>query len=213
MAAGASVASVAGYGLTSFAVPVLVRHFDLPLAEAATGYGLVAGTAIGLGIGLGGWLSDRVRSPGSVAAVGALLAAIGFPLMLSANGPLLFGVLAFVPLAGAHLYFGPTYGVTVNAVGPAARATAIAILVMAMNAIGLGLGPWGVGLLSDHFAADFMTGYGASCSAPPLPAACHIASAHGLVRALQVDVVLYFWAAAHFLLAARALAQPHKAAR
>jgi predicted MFS family arabinose efflux permease len=214
MAAGASVASVAGYGLTSFAVPVLVRHFDLPLAQAATGYGLVAGTAIGLGIGLGGWMSDRVRSPGSVAAVGALVAAIGFPLMLSANNPILFGVLAFVPLAGAHLYFGPTYGVTVNAVGPAARATAIAILVMAMNAIGLGLGPWGVGLLSDHFAAGFMPGYAASCAGmSPLPDACNIASARGLVRALQVDVVLYFWAAAHFLLAARALAQPHKAAR
>jgi predicted MFS family arabinose efflux permease len=213
MAAGASVASVAGYGLTSFAVPVLVRQFELPLREAATGYGLVAGIAIGLGIGLGGWLSDKVRAPGSVAAVGALIAAIGFPLVLSANDPRLFGVLAFVPLAGAHLYFGPTYGVTVNAVGPAARATAIAILVMAMNAIGLGLGPWGVGVLSDYFAAGFMPGYATSCSLPPLADACRVASAHGLIRALQLDVVLYFWAAAHFLLAARAMAQPHKAAR
>jgi predicted MFS family arabinose efflux permease len=215
MAAGASIASVAGYGLTSFAVPVLIRTFNLPLAQAATGYGLVAGTAIGLGIGLGGWLSDKMRAPGAVAAGGALVAAIGFPLMLAAGDPRLFGLLAFLPLAGAHLYFGPTYGVTVNSVGPAARATAIAILVMAMNAIGLGLGPWGVGLLSDHFAATALPGYAALCHTPPLPEACRLASAQGLMRALRFDVVLYFWAAGHFLLAARALhrAQPHRAER
>ncbi len=210
MAAGASIASAAGYGLTSFAVPVLVRNFSLPLREAATGFGLVAGLAIGLGIGTGGWLSDRLRAPGAVAAAGALTAAILLPLALNASDPRLFGLLAFVPLAGAHLYFGPAYGVTVNAVGPAARATAIAILVMAMNAIGLGLGPWGVGLLSDHFAAVSLPGFAALCHRTSLPDPCHAASAHGLMRALQFDVLLYFWAAGHFLLAARALANLRK---
>jgi predicted MFS family arabinose efflux permease len=205
MAAGASIVSVAGYGLTSFGVPIVVRTFNLPLAQAATGYGLVAGISIGLGIGLGGWLSDRLRAPGMVAAGGAITAAILFPVALNASDPRLFGLLAFLPLAGAHIYFGPTYGVTVNTVGPAARATAIAILLMAMNAIGLGLGPWGVGWLSDHFAAVDLPGYATSCHGGPVIEACRIASAHGLKRALQLDVLLYFWGAGHFLLATRAM--------
>jgi hypothetical protein len=140
-----------------------------------------------------------------VAASGAIAAAILFPVVLNASDPRLFGLLAFLPLAGAHLYFGPTYGVTVNSVGPASRATAIAILLLAMNAIGLGLGPWGVGLLSDHFAAADLPGYANLCHAGPPTDACRIASAHGLKRALQIDVLLYFWSAGHFLLAARAL--------
>jgi predicted MFS family arabinose efflux permease len=205
MAAGASIASVAGYGLTSFAVPLLIRHFHMPLAQAATGYGLVAGIGIGIGIGGGGWLADRLKAPAHVAAVGVGMAAILFPVALTMQNPILFGAFAFLPLAGAHLYFGPTYGVTVNSVGPAARATAIAILLMAMNAIGLGLGPLGVGWLSDYFTAAAAPELAGLCRASPNVAPCLAASGEGLRRALTVDVILYFWAAWHFLLAAHAL--------
>lgn len=205
MAAGASIASVAGYGVTSFAVSLLIRHFHLPLAQAATGFGLVAGLSIGIGIGSGGWLADRLRAPGQVAAAGALIAAILFPVALSLDDPILFGVAAFIPLAGAHLYFGPTYGVTANSVGPAARATAVAILLMAMNAIGLGIGPFAVGLLSDLYTALAAPQLTQICQTNPSLAACVTASGEGLRRALIIDVILYFWAAGHFLLAARAL--------
>lgn len=195
MAAGASIASFAGYGLTSFAVPLLVRSYDLPLRTAATGYGLVAGLAIGCGIGAGGWVADRLAyarpsAPGLVAAGGVMVAGVAFPIVLMAGGPLLFAVAAFVPLAAAHLYFGPVYGVTANSVGPGARATAVAVLLMAMNAIGLGLGPLAVGALSDLLAQ----GIGGEHAA-----------ALGLRNALRIDALLYLWAAVHFMLAARAL--------
>jgi len=208
MAAGASIASFAGYGLTSFAVPLAIRAFGLPLAQAATAYGLIAGIAIGAGIGLGGWLSDRFGRPGLVAAGGMVIAAALFQVALGMDDPRLFALAAFLPLAGAHLYFGPTYATTANSVGPAARATAVAVLLMAMNAIGLGLGPWAVGLLSDHFAAQALPGFAETCrAAATLPDACRHASATGLIHALRLDVLLYFWAAAHFLLAARAQRQ------
>lgn len=192
MAAGATLASFAGYGLTSFAVPLAVRRFDLPLGVAATGYGLVAGLGIGIGIGGGGWLADRIGrrrpgAPGLVAAAGVIVAAILFQLALSQPSAWLLAATGLVPLFGAHLYFGPTYGVTANSVGPRERATAVAILLMAMNAIGLGLGPLAVGALSDHFAA---TG---------------LSSGAALTKALRLDLIVYVWAAAHFLLAARAL--------
>ncbi|WP_116090228.1 spinster family MFS transporter [Sphingomonas crusticola] len=204
MAAGASIASFAGYGLTSFAVPLLMRVYGLPLRDAATGFGIVAGIAIAIGIGSGGWLADGQRRDGGagrVAAAGALMAALLFPIALSFGDPRPLAMAAVAPLAGAHLYFGPTYGLTVNSVGPKARATAIAILLMVMNAIGLGLGPLAVGALSDSFASAALPGYAAACQS----AACTAASATGLVKALRIDLLLYFWAALHFLLAGRAV--------
>jgi MFS family permease len=193
MAAGATLASFAGYGLTNFAVPLALRRFDLPLGVVATAYGIVAGIGIGCGIGWGGWLSDRLGrriegAGGYVAAAGVLAAAILFQLTLSMGSPIAFAAAGIVPLFGAHLYFGPTYAVTANSVGPRERATAVAILLMAMNAIGLGLGPLAVGALSEHFAA---TG---------------LSSGEALTRALRLDLIVYFWAALHFLLAARAQA-------
>jgi MFS transporter, Spinster family, sphingosine-1-phosphate transporter len=214
IAAGASIASFAGYGLTSFAVPLLMRRYGLPVGEAASGFGLVAGVAIGLGIGSGGWLTDRIKSAGRggrVAASGAAVAGLLFPLVLSAGDPRLLAIGAVAPLAGAHLYFGPTYGLTVNSVDARSRATAIAILLMAMNAIGLGLGPLTVGALSDVFTQAILPGYSPVCHS----SACAAASAQGLSNALRIDVLLYLWAALHFLLAARAIrrAQPQSIAR
>jgi predicted MFS family arabinose efflux permease len=204
MAAGASIASFAGYGLTSFAVPLLMRRYSLPIGEAATGFGLTAGAAIAIGIGAGGWLADHSRysgGAGRVAALGALIAALLFPIALSLEDPRMLALAAIAPLAGAHLYFGPTYGLTANSVDSRSRATAIAILLMAMNAIGLGLGPLAVGAMSDMFAETALSGYSPACHSAP----CAAASAQGLIKALRIDVLLYFWAALHFLLAGRAI--------
>lgn len=212
MAAGASIASFAGYGLTSFAVPLLMRAYGLPLREAATGFGLVAGIAIGIGIGSGGWLADgqkRDGGAGRVAAAGALMAGLLFPIALSFDDPRWLAWAAVAPLAGAHLYFGPTYGFTINSVGFNARATAIAILLIAMNAIGLGLGPLLIGTLSDHFADAALPGYVATCHS----VACEAASAAGLVKALKIDVLFYLWAALHFLLAGRSVRRARMSGR
>ena len=190
MAAGASLASLAGYGLTGFAVPLMVRQ-GLDLRTAATGFGLVVGLALTIGIGGGGWLSDRLAArhpgaPGLLAGAGVMLAGVLFLAALSQRDPLAIALSAFAPLVAAHLYFGPTYSVTVNSVGATARATAIAILLLAMNAIGLGLGPLLVGALSDHYAVNH-------------------GPAEGLAMALRRDMLVYFWAGVHFLLAARVL--------
>ena len=130
MAAGASLASFAGYGLTSFAVPLLIRSYGLTLAHAATGFGLVVGAALAIGIGGGGWLSDRLAArrrdaPALVAAGGVAAGGLLFLVALAQRDPLSLALAAFVPFVGAHLYFGPTYGVTVNAVETRSRARRI----------------------------------------------------------------------------------------
>jgi len=199
MAAGATLASFAGYGLTTFAVPLMMRQ-GVDLRTAATGFGLIVGLALTLGMAGGGWLSDRFSkydpgAPGRISSLGATFAAILFLVALRQRDPIAVAGLSFAPFVFAHLYFGPTYAVTVNAVPPAARATAIAILLLAINAIGLGLGPLLVGMASDHFAH-------------------HHGATKGLKIALRLDMIVYLWAGLHFLAAARRLrAQPQSTAR
>jgi predicted MFS family arabinose efflux permease len=190
MAAGATLASFAGYGVTTFAVPLMMRE-GIGLRSAATGFGLLVGLALTLGMAGGGWLSDRLSkrdpgAPGRISSLGATFAGILFLVALRQHDPVATAALSFAPFVFAHVYFGPTYAVTVNAVPPAARATAIAILLLAMNAIGLGLGPLLVGMASDHFAH-------------------HHGATKGLKIALRLDMIAYFWAGAHFLAAAKTL--------
>jgi len=138
---------------------------------------------------------------------GMIGAGLFLPAALALGHASLFGMAVFLPLAAAHIYFGPTYGVTANSVGARARATAVALLLMAMNAIGLGLGPLAVGLLSDRLAAAALPGFARICAAGAgaITPQCHAASAYGLATALRIDALLYLWAACHFLRAASAL--------
>ena len=59
-------------------------------------------------------------------------------------------LLAFPALLGT-LWYGPVYASAQSLVPPHARATAAAVILFIINLIGLGLGPLGVGLLSDAF--------------------------------------------------------------
>jgi MFS family permease len=86
-------------------------------------------------------------------------------------------------------YIGPTHAVFQNMMHPRMRVTCFAIISMLYSLIGNGLGPLLVGALSDHFAAD--------------PA--RSAGGESLMLALAIVAVMYFWAAAHYLLATRTL--------
>lgn len=220
MAAGATLASAAGYGITSFSVPLLMRTHHLPLHVAATGFGLTVGAGVGVGIAAGGLLADRLsKAQGSaraqVAAAGTLIALACFPLALSQTSPLGIALFALPAFIGAHLYFGPVYAATADRVGARSRATAIALLLLAMNGIGLTVGPWVVGALSDHFTARATSGFSILCHASPQLPACLQASASGLTSALGIDLLFYLWAATHFLRASWLLrnAQSQSSAR
>ena len=79
------------------------------------------------------------------------------------------------------------------------------------NLVGAGLAPLIVGMLSDHFAGQAMGGsftalcHGARGAETAAAGACGRASAHGLQWASMVFALVYLWAAAHFVLAARTI--------
>ncbi|MBW2390407.1 MAG: MFS transporter, partial [Deltaproteobacteria bacterium] len=100
-------------------------------------------------------------------------------------------------LPGAFLggmYLGPTFAMTQSLVRPAMRAMASAILLFVINLIGLGLGPQGVGILSDLLAAT--------------------SGSESLRYALLIVVVSFAaWSVLHYGLAARSLRADLQAAQ
>ena len=72
------------------------------------------------------------------------------------------------------------------------RALASAILLFILNIIGLGFGPFLVGVMSDLLAPTF--------------------AEQSLQYAIIIATVAYFWAGAHFLLASRTISEDLEAA-
>lgn len=219
IAAGAALATFANYGISSFAVPYLLRGFDISLVQASSAYGLITGLAAVLGTAMGGWLVDRfgMRDPRWYALIPATGVALSAPLyMLTFAQTSLLGLalLVILPAIIHYLYLGPTFGMTSNMVEARMRATASAILLLIMNLFGLGLGPTVVGALSDVFANNAYLGdYLASCPGGIAPqgssasamAACKAASFIGVKHGMYVAAAFYLWAGLHYFLAARSV--------
>lgn len=91
------------------------------------------------------------------------------------------------------------------------RASATALLSLITSIVGMTTGPIVTGSLSDIFAERAFAGgdYAATCGqgspAAAMADACRIASADGIRTALIIVVCLCWWAALHYVLAARSI--------
>ena len=223
VALGAAVTSFASYGITTFAIPYLMRGFELSVGSASVAFALFGGAAAAVGVAGGGFLTDWLAKRDKrlyvlVPAAGFIIAA---PLYIVAFlQPTLAGMATFIviPAVVQYIYIGPAVAVCQNMVGARERALTSAILTLVINLIGLGLGPALIGLASDLFAASAYTGAGAflaACpggqapmgAAPETVQACAGAAFAGLQRALVMSSAIYLWAAVHFILAARTLSR------
>ena len=83
------------------------------------------------------------------------------------------------------LWFGPAFGPVQNLAPQRMRALASAILLFILNIIGLGFGPFLVGVLSDILSGSF--------------------GQESLRYAIIVATAAYFWAGAHFLIAGKTI--------
>ena len=129
----------------------------------------------------------HVALPGIVVAVPFM---VGVYLVGNAYAAL---TLSIVPGLLSNVYLGNTIATTHGLVGLRMRATASAILFLILNIIGLGFGPFLVGVLSDLLSGPF--------------------GADSLRYAILIATVAYFWAGAHFLLASRTIRRDLEAAQ
>ena len=155
-----------GYGAGFWIPPLLLRVHDIGAAEVGLYIGL--GSALGgfLGITLGGMLADKLkqRIPSGRLIVGYILVA--------GNGPLLLWLLYADSLISAYIinFFltgfaacggGVAPSTASDLVMPRMRAVAGAFFILLNTFIGLALGPYVIGEISDVLYASGMDDAGA----------------------------------------------------
>lgn len=190
LAMGGALTSFVGYGLGQWMPAFFMRIHDMGIGETATYLGLVLGVASAIGTFLGGTIADRfrqwdVRVYAWLPAAGVLVAFPFYVFAMTAANPYVAIAILTVPSLLNSLWLGPAFGTIQNLAPTRMRAIASAVLLFVLNIIGLGFGPFLVGVFSDlliPFAGD-----------------------DSLRWAILLATVAYFWAGAHFLLAARHL--------
>lgn len=154
MAVG-TLQTVINYGMMAFNPSFLLTYYDLTLSEAALQFGFVSAAMGIVGPLIWGPLSDKlnVRFPGAGRAWVAMFAMGASPLMsfwvYFAPTPgdfyLRFVVYSLV-LTG---WLPPLYAILYEQVLPRMRAVTASTYLLASTILGLGIGPYVVGMLSD----------------------------------------------------------------
>ncbi|MYF50335.1 MAG: MFS transporter, partial [Gammaproteobacteria bacterium] len=160
MVAGGGLTAFVGYGLVTWAPTFFLRSHDMTLTEAGFWLGLVLGIPGGLGIVLGGWLSDRLGARDGrwylwmVAVALAAAVPIGAAALLVESWWLSLLLLS-LPVMLGNFYQGTTFAQTQSLAPVRMRAVAAAILLFILNFIGFVFGPPAVGMLSDLLTGSF----------------------------------------------------------
>ena len=148
------IAAFVAYGMLNWLPAFLMRERGMPLVDLAKWFGPAAGLCMGLGIWGGGALVNAAARR-NIAAYGwlpAAVTALTAPLLASA----LFApswelslLLMLAPMICCTFYVAPALALSQNLAPINVRATATALLLLAFNVIGMGLGPLAVGIASD----------------------------------------------------------------
>ena len=160
LAFAASLAAFVGYGGINWLPSFFKRSYGMPSSDVGWYLGLILGLPGGLGIFLGGYLSDYfgskdVRWSLWVAAIAmGITAPLYYLVYLSptANTSLLWLI---IPVALGNFYQAATFSQTQGVVELKMRSVAAAILLFIINIIGLGFGPSAVGIVSDILQSEY----------------------------------------------------------
>jgi len=187
---GSALAAMLGFGLNYFFTSLMIRKFEVGLAEAGLYSGLIASLPAALSVVGSGWLADRLsaKGPAAYALIPAVCLLLGGPLYVLAitrdSLPLLLGLISVTTFL-TFGYLGVTYAALQNLMHPRMRATCSAVLNVIYGLVS-GIGPILLGALSDRMGLSY-------------------GPAEGLAVAMAITGALYVWAGLHYLVAARRL--------
>lgn len=150
----ASVTAFLGYGKGLWTISFFIRSHGLSTTEAGLSMAVVLGVAGVFGTWLGGKLADKygARDKRHILTFPAYGMALAAPILFLGYRMEDWRVavaLLIVPTVLNAAYYGPAYGCVQGLVQPRARAVAASIMLFGQNLIGLGLGPFLFGVLSD----------------------------------------------------------------
>lgn len=184
---GSTCASAVLAGFWAWAISFMARLHGLSLAEVGFGLAIGAGIAGMAGTLMGGVLADRVgaRDPRRklylIAFMSMACVPVGLLALMTPSTLLAFTLLPAFIILGAG-YASVIAALIANLTTSRSRGTTLAVMSILNNAIGAGLGPLAVGMLSDA-----------------------IGGGESLRYALMLFVCIFAVAAACFLLASRTL--------
>ena len=180
--------AAANYTFLIWAAPFLMRVHGMGTGEAGTYLALGFSIANGVGVIIGGRITDRLGDRDSrwiiwmPALSSALVAPFAWGFVLSPDLRMAIPCLAVAGLLNA-VYLGPLYAAGQNLATPGVRALASALIQLVNTTLGLGVGPLLVGWINDLGSAR----YGA-----------------GAIRySIAVMLFAHWWAVLHLLGAAR----------
>jgi MFS family permease len=150
----ASVTAFLGYGKGLWTISFFIRSHGLSTTEAGLSMAVVLGLAGAVGTWLGGKLADKfgARDKRHILTFPAYGMAVAAPVLFLGyfmeDWRIAVALLVLPTMLNAA-YYGPAYGCVQGLVQPRARAVAASIMLFGQNLIGLGLGPFLFGVLSD----------------------------------------------------------------
>ena len=185
---GATITTLVGYAGVQWWPTFVMRSHGLSMTDLSLFLALVFGVAGGLGTFFGGYIADQFskRDLKWMPRIVTLATIIGLPfglaIYLTDSSAVVFALIG-VPAALGSVYLPPTYAMTQGLVDVRMRTVASALLLFVINLIGMGIGPWLAGFISDQLAPTY--------------------GKDSLRYALLVLTFLNSWAAAHYWLAGK----------
>jgi len=187
---GCTLVVFVGYGTLYWNGVYFRRNLGLSPGEAGTILALIGGLIGGIGTFFGGWLQDRMARRDrryyvwitgfvKVAIIPAVLV-----FYMTDNLTLIMVIMTVTAFVGGF-YLPSSFAMTQSLMPPEMRALSSALLLFTINIIGLGLGPFLVGIMSDYLAPTYGT--------------------ESLRYALAAMTLLNIWGAFHYFWAARTL--------
>lgn len=191
LAFAAGLHAFVSYGAGTWNAPFFIRIHEMSLTDIGSVLALIAGIGA-IGTFFGGYISDKLSDrtndkrwyfwvPGI-----ATLVMVPFQLVAYLYGGVwaVVASLMMVAILG-NAYLGPSFAMTQALVSLRMRAVASAILLFVLNLIGMGLGPYFVGVLSDILTPDF--------------------GVYSIRYAMCAAVMVNVWAACHYFIGARTM--------
>jgi predicted MFS family arabinose efflux permease len=160
LALGASAVGYVSYGNGNFFPSYLIRMHGLTIAEVGMVLALVAGLTGAIGTFLGGYLGDKLGARDMrwymwIAMIGIGLSYIPYMYIVMTDNTTAALTVLFFAFILKTLYLGPCIAISHTLVPPGMRAITSAVLFFILNMIGLGMGPFLTGLVSDLLQPEY----------------------------------------------------------
>ena len=198
LAMGAGLNAFVGYSITNWTASFMIRSHGMSTGELGTWLAVIIGFGGAVGVFGGGLIADRLatRDQRWYMWLPALAGLIALPFVVSVylvEDRYTVLMCMVVPGVLSNVYLGNVIATSHSLVGLRMRAMSSAILFFILNIIGLGAGPWTIGMVSDY-----------------------LAPAHGVeslrYAMLYILPIVAFWSVCHFYLASITLREDLAAA-